>query len=247
METLNIQTLHAVFVVELLAVVLGHLLLLSLHQRLLVVVHVVVHVVLLELALVLAVKLVQQLHEHLVMVVEALGLDLLAPVLVVHLHVVEDRVHQHSDVGVLVTQQLKHNRHNLRLIQNNLPRGPKEQELEEGVEDLLDHLVVFLLRAEHVLQQLDQVRVGDHVSCDVVSAHCAAQHHALEHHVVLRIPRHQLRLQKVNDALLLHGEFPLVGGDVDHGAEQFNEHIGVFLALDRVVNVVGQVFLEGLD
>jgi hypothetical protein len=42
-------------------------------------------------------------------------------------------------------------------VQNNITSRFEEQELEEGVQDLLDHFIVFLLGAE-VLQHLDQVR-----------------------------------------------------------------------------------------
>jgi hypothetical protein len=43
-------------------------------------------------------------------------------------------------------------------VQNNITSRFEEQELEEGVQDLLDHFIVFLLGAEEVLQHLDQVR-----------------------------------------------------------------------------------------
>ena len=39
---------------------------------------------------------------------EALGLDLLLPVLVVDLHVVEDGVDEDTNVGVLVREELQH-------------------------------------------------------------------------------------------------------------------------------------------
>lgn len=107
-ETFNVKTLHTVFIVFL-PVVLWihlHLLLLGLHKGGLVIVHFVVHVVVVARALdrVLFVELIQQLHENLVMVVETLRLDFLAPVLIVHLHIVENSIHQHANVRILVAK-----------------------------------------------------------------------------------------------------------------------------------------------
>jgi len=96
-ETLYVEALHAIFVVLFTVVLLLHLhlLLLGLHQCGLVVVHLVIHIVIVARALdrVLLVEFVQQLHEHLVVVVESLRFNLLSPVLIVHLHVVQNSVH----------------------------------------------------------------------------------------------------------------------------------------------------------
>jgi hypothetical protein len=128
----------------------------------LIVVHIIVHVVRVaahatSLHGVLFVILVQQLHEDLVVVVKPFGLDLLPPGVVVLLHVVENRVHENTDVRVFVTQQLKHNAHHLGLVKHDFPSGSKEQELEECVQDLLDHFIVLLFSAQHVLKELNQV------------------------------------------------------------------------------------------
>jgi hypothetical protein len=107
-ETLNIEALHAILVVFFAVVLLLHLLLLlGVHERCLVVVHLVVHVVLGANTLnwILFIKLVEQLHENLVVVVEPLGLDLLPPGVVVHLHIVQNGIHKHPNVGVLVGKQ----------------------------------------------------------------------------------------------------------------------------------------------
>lgn len=63
-------------------------------------------------------------------------------------------------------------------MQHYLARGPEEKELEEGVEDLLNHFVIFLLRSKQVLQQLNQVTVCDQLGALVVAANGAHQHHA---------------------------------------------------------------------
>ena len=57
---------------------------------------------------VLLVILLHDLEVHLVVHLEALGLDLLLPVLVVDLHVVEDGVDEDTNVGVLVREELQH-------------------------------------------------------------------------------------------------------------------------------------------
>lgn len=92
-KTLNIEALHTILVLFLPVVLLLHLhllLLLSLSHGSLVVVHLVIHVVLSAFTLdwVLLIKLVQQLHKHLIVVVESLRLDLLPPGVIVPLHVV---------------------------------------------------------------------------------------------------------------------------------------------------------------
>ena len=103
----------------------------------LIVVHIVVHVVGLAahppLHGVLLVVLVEQLHEDLVVVVEALSFDLLSPRVVVLLHVVKNSIHKDPDVWVFVRQKFKHNAHHLSLVQHDLSGGTKEQELKEGV------------------------------------------------------------------------------------------------------------------
>lgn len=128
-----------------------------------------------------------------------------------------------------------------------LPRWPKEQELEESIQNLLNHLVILLFGTEHILQELDQVGFSDHLSSDIISAHCTAQHHAFENHIIFSVAGHQLRLQKVDNTLVFHSEFPLVGWDVDHSSKQFNKHISVLLGVDCIVDIVFQVLFKGLD
>jgi hypothetical protein len=40
-------------------------------------------------------------------------------------------------------------------VQHDLSRGLEEQELEEGVQNLLHHLVVLLLGSQQILEHLD--------------------------------------------------------------------------------------------
>ena len=82
---------------------------------------------------------------------EALGLDFLLPVVVVDLHVVEDGVDENSNVRVLVREKFQNNADHLRLVEHHITSRPEEQELKEGVEDLLHHLVILLLGPEQLL------------------------------------------------------------------------------------------------
>jgi len=97
-QSFYIQTLHVLIVLLIIftVVVLLHLLLLllGLHLCGLVVVHLVVHVVTFRANhRVLLIELIKQLHEDLVMVVEALGLDLLTPTVIVGLDIVENGIY----------------------------------------------------------------------------------------------------------------------------------------------------------
>ena len=91
--------------------------------------------------------------------------------------------------------------------------------LEEGVQDLLHHLVVLLLGTQHLLQQLDQVRISDDLRGLVIAAKRADQHNTLEHYVILGVSIHQLALQEAQHIVRLHHFDPVVGRHVHHGAE----------------------------
>jgi hypothetical protein len=80
------------------------------------------------------------------MVVEALLLNFLTPGIVMYLHVVQNCIDKHSNVGVLVRKQLKHDRNHLSLIEDYLTCRTKEQKFEKSVKDLLNHFIVFLFR-----------------------------------------------------------------------------------------------------
>jgi len=79
---------------------------------------------------------------------ESLGLNFLFPRLVVNLDVVQNGINEHPDVGILVAEQFKYDRHHLSLVQHDFPRGCEEQEFEKRIKDLLHYLVILLLRAE---------------------------------------------------------------------------------------------------
>ena len=107
-KSLNVETLHVfiVLLIILAVVFLLHLLLLllCLHLSGLVVVHLVVHVIPIGPVHdgVLFIKFIKQLHEYLIMVVEALRLNLLSPAVVVRLDVVKNSIDQNTDVWVFV-------------------------------------------------------------------------------------------------------------------------------------------------
>ena len=97
------------------------------------------------------VVLLHHLQIHLIVNLVALGLDLLFPVTIVDLDVVENGVDEHANVRVLIREQLEHDRDHLRLVQHHIARWCEEQELEEGVENLLNHFIVLLLGAQQIL------------------------------------------------------------------------------------------------
>lgn len=122
---------------------------------LVIVVHIVDVIIFRLLQRVLPIIFLHDLHVHLVVDHVALGLDLMLPGVIVDLDVVEDGIDKYSNVRVLIREEFEHDGDHLSLVQNHFSRGSKEEELEEGVEDLLDHLVVFLLGTKHVLEQLN--------------------------------------------------------------------------------------------
>jgi hypothetical protein len=122
---------------------------------LIIIVHVIVHPFFSLHHGILLVVFLHKFEVDLVVDLEPARLDLLLPHVVVDLHVVEDGVDEDADVGVLVREELEHDRDHLRLVQHDLSRRLEEQELEEGVQDLLHHLVVLLLGAQEILEHLD--------------------------------------------------------------------------------------------
>ena len=65
---------------------------------------------------ILRIVLLHYLEVHLVVHLEALGLDLLLPIFIVDLDVVKDSVDKHSNVWILVGEELKDNGNHLRLV-----------------------------------------------------------------------------------------------------------------------------------
>jgi hypothetical protein len=84
-------------------------------------------------------------------------LNLLLPDFIMDLNEVKDCIDQHSDVRVLITQQLQYNGDHLGLMQDYLASRLEEEELKERVEYLLHHLIVFLLRSQQVLEHFNQI------------------------------------------------------------------------------------------
>ena len=105
----------------------------------------VVHGVQVHLVRILRIVLLHDLEVHLVVHLEALGLDLLLPIFIVDLDVVKNGVDEHSNVWIFVGEKLKDDGDHLRLVQDHIASGTEEQELEEGVQDLLHHLIILLL------------------------------------------------------------------------------------------------------
>ena len=154
---------------------------------------------------------------------EALGLDLLLPVLVVDLHVVQDGVDEDSNVRVLIREQLKHDGDHLRLVQHHIPGWAEEEELEEGVEYLLHHLVVLLLGAEQVLEQLYQVGLRNRQRALVISADSAHKHDALKQDVVLGVGVDEVIVEEFNHAEVLELLGPQVSWHVHHRAHELQQ------------------------
>jgi hypothetical protein len=105
-------------------------------------------------------------------------------------------------------------------MQHNLTCGTKEQELEEGVQDLLHHFVVFLLSAQQVLKKLDQVRRSNCLRDVVITADGADQHDTLQQDVIFCVSVHQVVMKKLNQVPLFNLLRPEIGRNVDHCSEQ---------------------------
>ena len=78
---------------------------------------------------------------------ESTHFDFVFPNLIMELNVIKNSVDKSFDIRILITQQLEHYLHHLRLMQHYFASSFEEQELEEGVENLLNHFIVLLLGA----------------------------------------------------------------------------------------------------
>ena len=114
-------------------------------------------------------------------------------------------------------------------MEDNVSRWSKEEELEECVQNLLDHLVIFLLRAKQVLQQLDQIRRSNRLCDLVVSADCSDQHHALQDDIILSCTVEEMVVEELYQVPLFDFLCPLVCWDVDHCSKKFKEKVSVFV------------------
>jgi len=146
-----------------------------------------------------------------------------------NLDIVKDGINKDSDVRVLIREQFQHNRHHLSLVQHDLPRWSKEQELKESVQNLLNHFVVFLLRAQQFLQQFYQVRARNYLSNIVVPADGSDEHDALKKDVVLSILVHKVVVDESDEVEFLYLVHPQVRWDVNHGSKQLKQQVSVLV------------------
>ena len=109
---------------------------------------------------------------------EPSGFNLISPHLVMKLDVIQNGVNKPLNVWVLVTEKLKDYRDHLNLAQNDVPCWSEEQEFEESVQDLLNHLIILLLGSEKILEHVYEVRGGYHLSDIFSSANSRNQHDA---------------------------------------------------------------------
>jgi len=76
---------------------------------------------------------------------EALSLDVLLPIVIMNLDVVKNGIYKNTNVRILIRKKFENDRDHLSLVEDDVSGWSKEEELEESVQNLLDHLVVFLL------------------------------------------------------------------------------------------------------
>lgn len=132
-------------------------------------------------------------------------------------------------------------------MQDNLSGRFEEKELEECVQDLLNHLIVFLLCSQKILEHLDQVR-GCDMLCDlVISGDGCYQHDAFKHDIVFGITVHKVVMKELDEICAMHDFIPLVGVNVDHCSEELNLQVSVFTAMLSHDNVLLKVSLECLQ
>ena len=79
------------------------------------------------------------------MVVETFSLYLLSPTIVVGLNVVKNGIHKHAYVWVFIRQELQNDRNHLGLVQNDFAGWTVKEEFEKCIQNLLNHLIIFLL------------------------------------------------------------------------------------------------------
>lgn len=120
----------------------------------------------------------------------------------------------------------------------------EEQELEESVEDLLYHLIIFLFGPEQVLQHLNQIGFRNDPGNRFGSSDSGDKHHALENDVVLSEAVDEVVVDELEEVCPLYRFLPCVVLDVHHGAEEFEHEVGVVAALLHEEAVVLKVMDE---
>lgn len=103
-------------------------------------------------------------------------LNFLFPDFIVELNKVQDGVDQFPDVGVLITQELKYDIDDLGLVEDNVTCGLEHEEFEVGVEDLLNHFIIFLLGPEEIMEHTNEVGTGDQLCTFLIPAESTYKH-----------------------------------------------------------------------
>lgn len=207
----------------------------------------VVHAVIFFVHRVLLLIIVHHLTVDSVVNLETLCLDLLFPVIVVDLHVVEDCVHQNSDIWILIGKKFKYDGHHLGLVEYDFPRWSEEEELEESVQDLLDHFIVFLFGSKQVLQQFDKIRGCDDLSNLIISTDRANKHHAFQNDIIFCISVHQVIVEELNHIPLFNLFLPFVSWHVNHCSKKFEKKVSVVIRLLSKFNVSVHVFFKKVE
>lgn len=114
----------------------------------------------------------------------------------------------------------------------------KEQKLEECVQNLLHHFIIFLLRTQEILQHLDQVRRSDMLPNFIITADSSYKHYTLQHDIILGISVDEVVVKELNEVRSVHNFIPLVSVHVNHCAEQLNLQVSVFTTMLGHYNVL---------
>ena len=105
-------------------------------------------------------------------------------------------------------------------MQNNLSCWFEEQKFEKSIQNLLDHLIIFLFGSQKILEHLDEIRVANLNSDSLSSADCGNEHDTLENDIIFSETINQVVVDEVQEVGSLDGLLPLVSRDVDHGTEE---------------------------
>ena len=129
-------------------------------------------------------------------------------------------------------------------MEDNVSGWSEEEELEESVQNLLDHLVIFLFRSKQVLQQLYQIRRSNCLGDLIVSADCSDQHHTLQDDIVFSRTVEQVVVKELYQVPLFDLLCPLVCWDVDHSSKKFEEKVSVLVGSLSELDVSVHVFFK---
>jgi hypothetical protein len=96
---------------------------------------------------------------------------------------------------------------------------------------LLNHFIILLLGSKKVLQHLDQVGLSNLTSDSFSSTDGGDQHYRLEDDIIFSETVDKIVVDEVQKVCLIDYLVPLVGGNVDHGAQELKHEISVFSTL----------------